>query len=262
MNITTKIFIFMIYLFLILVSNCAVKLREIDFRNREFSVEEFKKELSYNSRMLKTFIGKGVIYFESKEYSERTNAEIYIKFPDSIMVKLEGPFGLDLAYIFFSESELKYYNIKENLKYIGEYDSEKLKKLLGTKLKFVEILELLGGRFNPYIIPHNETTQVLERKEEYIIISEVDDGFEEYFIDKKIWQINKYIRLDKNKDVILEKRFDKFKRSLNFFIPRVIRYTIPDERITLIYKSIKLNKGIDSLKFRIDIPEGVKELII
>ena len=257
-----KIFIFGTFLFFILYSNCAVKLKEIDFTRREFSVEELKKELSNNSRMLKTLIGDGVILFESKEYFEKANAEIYIKFPDSIMVKLEGPLGLDLAYIFFSERELKYYNIRENLKYIGEYDSDKLKNLMGTKLKFVEILELLGGIFNPNIISSNEMTEVLAREEEYIIVSEIDEGMEEYFIDKKIWNIKKYIKLNKNKEIVLEKRFDNFKRIFDFFIPRVIRYTIPDERITLIYTSIKINERIDSSKFKIKIPESAEEIIL
>ena len=257
-----KIFIYATFLFLIFYSNCAVKLKEIDFSDREFSVEELKKELSNNSRMLKTLIGNGVILFESKEYFEKANAEIYIRFPDSIMVKLEGPLGLDVAYIFFSEKELKYYNIRENLKYIGEYDSDKLKNLMGTKLKFVEILQLLGGIYNPNIISSNEMTEILARKEEYIIVSEIDEGIEEYFIDKKIWNIKKYIRLNINKEIVLEKRFNNFKRIFDFFIPRVIRYTIPDERITLIYKSIKINEGIDSSKFIMNIPESAEEIIL
>jgi len=257
-----KIFIFGTFLFFILSSNCAVKLKEIDFTSREFSVEELKKELSNNSRLLKTLIGNGVILFETKEYFEKANAEIYIKFPDSIMVKLEGPLGLDLAYIFFSERELKYYNIRENLKYIGKYDSDKLKNLMGTKLKFVEILELLGGIFNPNIISSNEMTEVLARKEEYIIISEIDEGMEEYFIDKKIWNVKKYIKLNKNKEIVLEKKFNNFKRFIDFFVPRVIRYTIPDERITLIYTSIKINERIDSSKFKIKIPESAEEIIL
>jgi len=257
-----KIFIFGVFLFLILYSNCAVKLKEVDFTNREFSVEELKKELSNNSRTLKTLVGDGVIIFESKEYFEKANAEIYIKFPDSIMVKLEGPFGLDIAYIFFSERELKYYNIRENLKYVGEYDSDKLKNLMGTKLKFVEILQLLGGIYNPNIISSHEMIEILAREKEYIIISEIDEGIEEYFIDKKIWNIKKYIRLNLNKEIVLEKRFNNFKRIFDFFIPRVIRYTIPGERITLIYNSIKINERIDSSRFVIKIPESAEEIIL
>jgi outer membrane lipoprotein-sorting protein len=251
-----------IFLFLILSLNCGVIHKEVDFRDRKFSIEEFKKELSSSSKMIKSFIGKGVIYFESKEYSERANAEIYMKFPDSIFVKLEGPFGIDLANIFITENELKYYNIKENCKYVGEYNVEKFEKLTGANLKFLEIIELLSGRLNFDSFSSDKIIDVFEKSEGYYIVSETQEGFEEYLVDKRIWQIKKYVVYDKNKEVVLEKRFDEFEKKSNFTIPKIIRYIKPDKRITLIYKNISINEEIDSSKFDIKIPENVKEIIL
>ncbi len=259
MNVRTNIFTFLFFLFLMI--DCAIKIQEIDFSSREFTIDEFKKEIFNNTQNLKTFVGNGDILFESIEKIEKVKAEVYIKFPDSIMVKLEGPFGLDLAYIFMSESELKYYNIREKIKYTGKYNPGYLKELTGTRLKFVEIMELLSGKLIPDIINSEKKARVLKRNDEYILIAKTNDGFEEYFIDRKNWQIKKYIMLDNNEKIILEKSFEKFVKIENFSVPRIARYMIPGkQQITLIYKKIKINNRIDPSKFYFEIPENVKEI--
>ena len=256
MNVRTNIIFVLFFLFLIIT--CAVKIQEIDFSSKEFTIEEFKKEIFNNTQNLKTFIGNGVILFESIEKIEKVSAEVYIKFPDSVMVKLEGPLGLDLAYIFMSKRELKYYNIREKIKYIGKYDPGYLKELTGTRLKFVEIMELLGANLIPNIFNYDKKIRIITGIEDYILIFKSGDGIEEYFIDKKKWQIKKYIKLNENGKIILEKTFEKYARIDEYSVPRVVKYIKPGEQqITLIYNKIKVNNRIDPSKFYIKIPEDV-----
>ncbi len=103
-----------IILFSVLFISCATVNKDVDYSEREFSIEALRRELSDNSGRLKTLEGSGKIMIESESSYEEANAKIYMKFPDSLMIKLEGPLGIDLALIFAGGGELKYYNIKEN----------------------------------------------------------------------------------------------------------------------------------------------------
>ncbi len=258
-----KIRINIVFISLFFLLSCATSVKEIDFRNREFTIEEFNKEVSKVSGELKTLTGTGIIHFATTESFEKVNAEICINFPDSVFIKLEGPFGVDVAYIFVNKDELKYYNIRDKVKYEGEYSDENFKKLTRTRLEFVEIMELFGAKLNLNIINSNNSIKILERGNEYILRIKTDDGFEAYFIDRKIWQIKKYLKIDKKEQVVLEKRFEEYRRIQNFFIPKVVKYIIPDEQqITLIYKKLKINDKINPSKFYINIPEDVDEIIL
>ena len=154
---------------------------------------------------------------------------------------------------------MKYYNIKENKRYSGR--NTDFGSLTGVGLKFIEVAELLGGRLRDAL--NGRIVDIHNGSDEYIIVSEVEGGFEEYFIDKKIWEIKKYIKLNNAKEIILEKRFDRFSRQSNIYIPRVVHYIKPpDEKITLIYKRVKVNGRIDPRKFDIKIPLSAEEIIL
>ena len=235
-------------------------MHKIDYSGREFSLDAFQQELSAQKDMIKTLAGKGTIWFDSEEYSESVNVKIYIQYPDSLLILFEGPFGIDMARIFISEREILYYNINENIFYRGEYNSRNLALLTGAKLKFVEVIELFGGDIR--FFPISDKIHITKGVKEYIAVSEVDDGYEEYYIDRKIWHITKYVKRDREKNILAEKKFKSFERTVNGYFPKVIKYIKPGEIITLFYKSINLNKKIDPGRFQIIVPESAEEIIL
>ncbi len=235
-------------------------MREIDYSSREFSLDAFQQELSSQKDIIKTLAGSGNILIDSDEYSESVNVKIYIQYPDSLLILFEGPFGIDMARIFISKKEIFYYNISENIFYNGEYNSRNLALLTGAKLKFVEVIELLSGDIQ--FFPISDKIHINRGVKEYIVVSEVDDGYEEYHIDRKIWHITKYVKRDRDKNVLAEKNLKRFERTVNGYFPRVIRYIKPGEKITLFYKSISLNKKIDPKRFQIIVPESTEEIIL
>jgi hypothetical protein len=74
------------------------------------SVKELKTRVNENSKVIESLEASGNISFDSPENSGSGWLELRIKKPDTVFVKIEGPFGISIANALITRNEFMYYN--------------------------------------------------------------------------------------------------------------------------------------------------------
>jgi len=82
-------------------------------------VKEIKQKVNEHFNKIESLEAYGTIAFDSPEMSNSGYIEIRVKKPDSVLVKIEGPFGIDIANALITRTDFIYYNVQDNKVIMG-----------------------------------------------------------------------------------------------------------------------------------------------
>ena len=97
----------------ILLSSCSPKHAEILLDTRAITPRGLLDRVRAQEEKLQSIVGKGSVSFESNELAGSASFELSLRKPDSLLVLLEGPFGVDLGTIFLSREKYVMFNSME-----------------------------------------------------------------------------------------------------------------------------------------------------
>ncbi|MBI4534839.1 MAG: hypothetical protein HY708_01085, partial [Ignavibacteriae bacterium] len=95
------------------LTSCASKRSELLLDTRVTPPEVVLAMVDAKEKKIQTMVGTGSLTFESPEIAGTAAFESSLRKPDSLLVTLEGPFGIDVGTFFLSRDRYVMYNSLE-----------------------------------------------------------------------------------------------------------------------------------------------------
>ncbi|NIA30969.1 MAG: DUF4292 domain-containing protein [Actinobacteria bacterium] len=259
-TVTRAIIIAMIAL--VFLAGCASVLRGPAINPQETNWQVVTQILQNNFERLRTLQGWGRLVVETPQMAYNASSTVVFKSPDSLFVKIEAIFGLDVGTLFADRDTYRLYIPSHNTCYTGSTDSMALSQFIAFDLSLDKLIHTLSGL---------ETAQGLSKgilkKDKKGLILWGNDGtyIHKYWIDPKKGVVTRgEIRNKSNQTVLLEE-FDRFIRmDGGVIVPRTIRLQRPLEKqsLTLFYENLVVNKKVSEKDFKFKVPQKVLKVTL
>jgi outer membrane lipoprotein-sorting protein len=224
-------------------------------------IKEIKQKVNEQFNKIESLEAYGTIAFDSPEMSNTGYMEIRLKKPDSVLVKIEGPFGIDIANALITRTDFIYYNVQDNKVILGPTSDINIGAILKIKVSFDELINSFSGAFY-FENEEQDSIDAASENNSYVLQVNKEYGKKKYFIEPYSYVVNTYSVYDNKNRQLLEVNYSKFESesilsgTVNF--PSQITINKPDTKQTvwLVYEGKELNKK--NLSFKIKYPRSAK----
>lgn len=228
---------------------------------QKIPIKAIKERVNSNSKLIESLEAYGVISFDSPDNSGTGNIEIRIKKPDSVYVKIEGPFGISIAAALITRQDFIYYNVQENKVITGPSSDLNIGAILRIKVSFDELINSFTGSFH-FQDESIDSTDAESENSMYVLQVNNSKGIEKYFIEPAHFTIQKYNMLDKNYKSAIEVGYSNYSSELvtgkevNFPNKIVIKNPQKQQSVFLDYETKEINKP--NISFSLKVPKSAK----
>ena len=243
----------------LILSHCSPFTRKKELSPDQISIGELKERLERNFLGLETLRGRARIQIQTPEMAYEAFSEVKIQMPDSLFLKVEVIFGIDVGQFFGNRKSFALYSPQANVFYDGMMDSLDLGKFFQIDLTYDDLLEAFTG--TPKIIIGKMTPLAVDNGR-FKLNSVTHEGLHRYWIDPEKLVITKYQFYDRTGTLQIEKHFKRFKKYGDIYLPKSIQIRRPalKQYFSLYYTSQKTNKTVSPEEFEINVPENCKRI--
>lgn len=247
----------LLFLFLPILFLYSCTASKSSFNESDYSISEIISSVNKNSEKLRTLKGDGVISIDSPEMSSSGSFTLSIVKPDSLYIKLEGPFGVSIAAILLERNNFTYYNIQDNRVIIAPSTAANIKAVMRLKLDFDDFINGFSGSYN--FIDTNSQNFSLSRIEDNLVLTQkTSEETKKYFLDPYKRYIKQYTVLDNSGKEKMVVEYNNYTEEDGYYFPNKIKISraASSEYVFLDYSSKELNKGY--LGYKIKYPKSAK----
>jgi hypothetical protein len=184
------------------------------------------------------FSGEGSVSFESSDMSGSAFFSIVMHRPDSLLIRLEGPFGLDVGFLFANRTHIVLYNAIENWYTDEPTGNVGMRKALPVDLPFDQMIDAFAGSFrlpisgSPFSYSIDDDKFLLKFRQGTEIAS--------YWVDPSLHVVTRY-QLVRGDSTLAEATADRFTEDGDCIVPRSITMTIPSstQGISIFYSNLE-----------------------
>jgi outer membrane biogenesis lipoprotein LolB len=235
--------------------------KEIKKQNNDnrVTVSDLVMQINDNSDKLKSLKGSGSLTIEAPGEANSGSFTLNLLKPDSVSLKINGPFGISAAKVFISRDTFLFYNAFENMMVTGKTSGKNLGSLLNLKIEYEDIISILScfPDFHREGLTAKPTDTTMEN-EELILTFPGTDVVNKYWVNPEGKYITKRVTFNDKGKVLREERYQNYKMIENNWMPRSILVILHAERqsLSLFYDKQEINSN--SLDFSFNIPDGIK----
>ena len=244
--------ILLILALLLIFSSCAPRRSEIALRPSETPPSTLVRLVDDADAKLVTLTGRGTISFESPETGGTATFDLALRKPDSLLVALEGPFGIDVGTLFLSRQQFVMYNSMENHVITGVPTEKAIRSVVPFDLTYEQILDAFTGSFpvaEKGLTPISYTVD----NDQFRLVYTCGSDSCSYWIDPSDLLVRRYLRQDSNGQVLMEATTSGTIEGQGARIPRRVIVSFPGEnrRVTIHFSKAVLNTPSVSFEFTI-----------
>jgi len=224
----------------------------LNLGERSFSYGEVQEVMRSHHAHIHSIAGEGRISIETPDISQNGSFTLALQKPDSVLIKLQGPFGIKVGTALVTRTDFLFYNSLENKVITGLSSTENLDRILHVRLSFDELLNVFaGGTFLES--DHRAPDETRVEGDQYIYTYTSTDTRRKYWIDRATLFIRKVQFFDQNGTLTLEQTFSNFEDVDGIAMPATIRFIQPNshQRLTFTYSEILVNTNDLHLTFTI-----------
>lgn len=225
----------------------------------DITFTELRKRVNANAEKLKSLDADGEISIDSPQLSNTGSITVSINKPDSVFTKLEGPFGIDVAYLLITRNNFVYYNVMDNKVIRGLSTPENLGIIMRIKATFDEIMNAFSGKFS-FISEGYEDTKISMEENNYVVKLNTGNEIKKYWIDSENYYVRKVGTYDIKGITRIEIVYQNFFERDNIYFPKNISISRPKENqnIWLTYFREEFNNN--RLNYKMKIPKSAKQI--
>jgi hypothetical protein len=236
----------------LVLAGCAAT-REPAQITSDLTPEEIIKIVNAQPFTVATMAAQGSVTVESPEFSNSAKVDIMVRRPDSVKIKVNGPFGIHLASVLFSGNHFLLYNSFSNEVMEGDVDSEKLPVFLNLHIDADDILDTFCAtrRFRETEI-HPDSFIV--EGDSYRLKFRDGDRWADYTVDGTVGRISAVTRTDSAGMEELKEIYEYRQTDEGAIVPQSFSIIREGHQmsISMYYESVDLNRILRSLT--LDIP--------
>ena len=236
----------------LLLSSCAPRKAGVELNTDLVSAPRLLELLSARGAQLRSMVGKGSVSFESPDVGGSAYFEMALKKPDSLLVKLEGPFGIGVGTFFLSRQRFVVYNSMENRVITGVPSDETIRAVLPFNLSYDQILDAFSGAFAIEQGAAAPRTYDVDG-DRFHLAFDCGGRVCHYWIDPKTLLVTRYEVRDLRDRVIMHAESSAPTEQNDAIAPRRLSVSFPGEgrSVSIYYSSLALNPPAPSFAFSI-----------
>jgi len=202
---------------------------------------------------LTSMAGSGSVSFESPDRAGSAYFELALRRPDSLLMTLEGPFGIGAGFLFLSRQKYVMYSSLDNRVISGVPGPSAIRSMIPVDLTFDQIMSAFSGGF---VLPDSLPSRYTVDDGKYLLVYTLGGRTSSFWIDPESDLVVRYEVHDPGGDLILEAESSQIVRRGDLCAPRHITVDFPDDgkRLSIHYMVLDLNAG--DLSFVYSVPAG------
>ena len=227
--------------------------------NKQFNPDRVHEIVLANQSRMLTAAGEGTISVETPTIAQSGSFSLTLKKPDSLLITLQGPFGIRVGAAMVTRTNFVFYSSLENRVYSGASSARNLSRIVRLNVGFDDLVNLFtGGVFLKGDAGNPDTTGVEDG--EYTLLYRNEGSVHKYYIDPESYLITRTEALDDVGKLELDQRFLNFQTVDSTRIPFNIRIIQPKERrmVSVVYSNLSLNPP--NLKLDFSYPQSAKRV--
>jgi outer membrane lipoprotein-sorting protein len=249
---------FLIVLILILPGGCA-SVPTANLAGKSITPDIVQRSVNANRERVQSINGSGTISVESLEMAQSGSFEMMLRKPDSVLVNIQGPFGIHVGSALLTRTGFTFYNSLQNQLITGTVNAVNLNRIFRVNLSFDELLSLFTG--GSFLEGDNRTPDSLVIQDnQFVMTYEAPEGTRRYWIDPSTLLIAKIQHTDPKGKLVLEERFERIRAVGNASLPRQIRLTQHQAHrvVAVAFSSLEINA--DAAPLVLDIPTNAEHV--
>ncbi len=254
MGMKSKLFI----LTLLLLLSCANPKFILD--TEQVSFRQLLEYVENDQQQVKSLQAVSRITIDSKEFSGHFYANILYQQSDSLLITVNGIFGLDAGNLFIGKDRFIFYNQITNKFYNGSVQDFKSKRFMQFPLTISELSNILLGKENFTIM---KIIDYSVQQNSFLIKAQNGDLNYDIWIDNHTGHIVK-LHAYKFDQLLFTREYGDFIKQNDIYFPRKIIMTQAEERqsVAIYYTELKINKEINRDKFNIKVSDTAQQIDI
>ena len=246
-----RVYCFAFCISLVILEGCRTT-SSLNLGDRSISYGEVQEVTRSHHALIHSIAGEGRISIETPEISQNGSFVLTLQKPDSLLIMLQGPFGIKVGTALVTRTDFLFYNSLENKLITGLSSTENLDRILHVRLSFDNLLNLFaGGTFLETDLHAPDETHIED--DQFVFIYASADTRRKYWIDPMTMFIRKIQFLNQSGKVALEQTFSNFEDVNGVAMPTTIRILQPNskQRLTFTYSEVLVNTKNLHLTFTI-----------
>lgn len=199
--------------------------------------------------------GRGSVSFESPEMAGSAFFSMTLKKPDSLLITLEGPFGIEAGFFFLSRQKFVVYNSLENRAILGVPAAGTIRGVIPMDLTLDQIMEAFTGGFR---LPAGPPESYGPDGDTYRAVYHRAGQVHSYWIDPAAALVLRYEVRDSAGTVVFEAASSRVTEKSGISVPAHVSVTFPREgrQLTIHFTSIEVNG--EELSFEYTVPPNAR----
>lgn len=242
--------------FVILLSSmllaCSRTTSELVLDTRQVPAAELVRRVTGNAAGIRTLSGSGSVDFESPDVGGSVFFTLTLRKPDSLLIRLEGPFGIDVGFLFLSHARYVLYNSMENRVTTGVPSQAGIRWGIPLDLTVDQILDAFTGTFP--IPDHEAPARYTVENGNFVLTYGGAAREESFWVDPETLLIARYEKNEGRARIQAETGLPEEQGPCR--MPRQITVEFPDSqrKLSIYYSSLTLNP--EDVSFAYTVPRS------
>lgn len=232
--------------------SCSGPSEAVRLDTQKVSAVDLIRMVSERAERLRTLTGRGSVSVDSPEIAMTATFEVAIRRPDSLLVHLEGPFGITVGTFFLSPSAFIVYNSIQNSVTMGDPSQGALRSILPIELTSDQMMDAFCGVMSvPQSLGRPADYRVDDQR--FLLVFAQQAGAISYWIDPEHLLVTGCRLTDSTGGTLLEVQVSRLQEFEGITLPRRIQVLMPanDRELSITYASLHPNGTPPSFAFTI-----------
>jgi hypothetical protein len=197
-----------------------------------------------------TMTGKGSVAFEGPDAAGSAYFVMSLRKPDSLLVSLEGPFGINAGFFFLSRQKFVMYSSIENRAVMGAPAQSALRGVIPVDLTVDQIMDAFTGGFPlPDESPAGYVIDDGNIRADYVVRGEAHT----YWVDPATGLVVRSEVRNAGGDLLLETSSSRITELNGVPAPGRVTVSFParGQRLSIHYTSLEINEGNPSFSYAV-----------
>jgi outer membrane lipoprotein-sorting protein len=195
---------------------------------------------------------------DTPQYSGNFNASVLVDQPDSMLVKVTGPFGMHLGKVFVSKRRFVFYNQVMDQFMKGAKEDFEGRNFLQFPLEIGQMKDVFIAR-DPFDVLEKTLFEIRDGKY-YLEAANGKYNYNIWFEPENL-MISRIEYLNAGQ-VAFVKEYDNWREVNGILFPHLVNFVRPDEKqgFSIIITQLELNKPIDAKSYKIKVSDSATQI--
>jgi hypothetical protein len=205
---------------------------------------------------LRTMTGSGKLVYDGPDGTGAAEFSMALRRPDSLLVRVRGPFGITLGTLFVGGDAYVVYNSVENVAYAGQPGDRTMRALLPVELSLDEIMSAFSG--TPDLPASAAGAELLRTEEGPSLTVPAPSGARTYLLDPERGAVARLEQRETGGTLLLRAEFSDFHDEGGATVPALVVVDLPSRETSLRLRYRELSVNGDPPSFRFTIPPDAR----